>query len=68
MALPASRCAPDLGDVRRFDASALALAEGDIQGELDGQASHGPSGQGFDLGHGFDQPGFGAVCLQRDLW
>lgn len=60
-------CVSDLADIRRFDASALALTEGNVQGKLDGQASHCSSGQGLDLGHSLNQSGFGAVCLQRHL-
>lgn len=57
-----------LADVRRFDTSALALTEGNVQGELDGQTTHCSSGQGLDLGHGLNQTGFSAVRLQRHLW
>lgn len=58
---------PDLADVWGLDAGALVLAEGHVQGELDGQAGHGPGGQGLDLGHGLDESGLGAVRLQRHL-
>lgn len=57
----------DLADVGGFDASAFALAEGHVHGELDGQAGHGAGGQRLDLGHGLHQAGFGAVRLQGDL-
>lgn len=57
----------DLADVRRFDTSALALTEGHIQGELDGQTGHCSSGQGLDLGHSLNQSSFGAVSLKRHL-
>lgn len=52
-----------LADVRRFDASTLTLAESHIQGKLNGQTSHGSSGQGLDFGYSLNQSGFGAVCL-----
>lgn len=61
------KCVTGLADVGRFDTSALALTEGNVQGELDGQTSHRSSGQGLDLGHGFNQSGFSAVRLQRHL-
>lgn len=62
-----TRKTPDLADVRRSDAGALGLAEGHVQGKLDGQAGHRPGGQGFDLGHSLNQAGFGAVRLQGHL-
>lgn len=61
------KCASDLADIGRFDTSALALTEGHIQRKLDGKTCHGSSGQGLDLGHGLDQPCFGAVSLERHL-
>lgn len=57
----------DLADVRRFCTSALGLTEGNIHCKLDGQASHGSGGQRLNFGHSLDQPGFGAVGLQRHL-
>lgn len=60
-------CAPDLADVGGFDASAFALTEGHVHGELDGQAGHGAGGQRLDLGHGLHQARLGAVRLQGDL-
>lgn len=57
----------DLADIRRLDASALALTEGHIHGKLDGQTGHRSSGQGLDLGHSLNQSSFGAVCLKRHL-
>lgn len=57
----------DLADIGRSDAGALPLAEGHVQGELDGQARHGSRGQWLDLGHSLNQASFGAVRLKRHL-
>jgi len=57
----------DLADIGRFDTSAFALTEGNIEGKLDGQTGHCSSGQGLDFGHSPDQPSFGAVSLQGHL-
>jgi len=57
----------DLADIRRFDAGALGLTEGHINGKLDGQTGHCSRGQRLDLGHSLNQAGFGAVRLQRHL-
>lgn len=63
----ACKCVYDLADIGRFDASALALAEGHVQGKLDGQTGHCSGGKGLNLRHSFNQTGFGAMRLQRHL-
>lgn len=57
----------NLADSLALDTCSLGLTEGHIKGKLNGQSSHGASGQGLNLADGLRQGSLGAVGLERDL-